>query len=282
MKIQLIRLKHIGGLFVLLALLAGCAGLNTPARETTTSSEQIASPPAITRENTQPPALSAVVTGEASRDASPPETQETQQTGLLDLQTLLAMFSEPPQAQGEVLLLYGRVLDASGDPLAGAAVEIWQTDSNGIYDHPNAPNTSQRDPAFQGYGTSITAEAGWYVFRTLRPAAYANRPPHIHLKVKIDGQEVLTSQFYFATDREIFEGEGIFAQAGEQGEMLVLDPQWEVDVSGIPVLVAQKDIVVDTGRDSGTLTLTPAQTEGPYYPVVPVNEYDHDLLIPER
>jgi protocatechuate 3,4-dioxygenase beta subunit len=33
-----------------------------------------------------------------------------------------------------MLVLYGHLLDASGDPQAGYAVEIWQVDADGICD----------------------------------------------------------------------------------------------------------------------------------------------------
>jgi len=48
------------------------------------------------------------------------------------------------------------------------------------------------------------------------------------------------------------------------------------DGNGNPVKLALKDIVIDTGG-GGDLTLTPSQAEGPYYPVVDVSRYDHDL-----
>lgn len=48
------------------------------------------------------------------------------------------------------------------------------------------------------------------------------------------------------------------------------------DGSGNSVRLAFKDIVIDTGG-GGDLILTPSQVEGPYYPVVDVSRYDHDL-----
>lgn len=80
-------------------------------------------------------------------------------------------------AMGTVLHLEGRVLDTDGRALSGALVEIWQSDSQGIYDHPGQPGREKRDQAFQGY-------AG-------RPA------PHIHLKAAGAGRH-LTSQLYIA------------------------------------------------------------------------------------
>ena len=115
---------------------------------------------------------------------------------LSEEQAVTSSFSNPITAKGETLVLYGHVLDASGAPLSGYAVEIWQVDADGIYDHPGDANTAGRDMGFQFYGTARTDENGLFAFRTLVPARYEPRPRHIHFKVKQDGAELLTSQFY--------------------------------------------------------------------------------------
>jgi protocatechuate 3,4-dioxygenase beta subunit len=104
------------------------------------------------------------------------------------------------RAMGTVLHLQGRVLDASGRPLPGATVEIWQCDANGIYDHPRQAGRERRDTAFQGFGRIVADAGGAYRFRTLKPVAYAGRSPHIHFKVATADGRRLTSQFYLAGD----------------------------------------------------------------------------------
>lgn len=101
-------------------------------------------------------------------------------------------------AQGTPLLVEGLLLDAAGDPVEGAVIEIWQTDANGIYLHPGDPDFAERDAAFQGYGESSTDAAGAWSFRTILPDVYGGRPRHIHAKVRLDGTELLTTQIYFA------------------------------------------------------------------------------------
>lgn len=183
---------------------------------------------------------------------------------------------------GGVILIEGQVLDVNGEPVVGAVVEIWQTDANGIYNHPNDSDESQLQPDFQYFGTSTTDEDGNYSFRTIKPALYeAMRPPHIHVKVKLEGVELLTTQFYFEEDREFFESDGVFNRGG--GESLILQPEETTDENGNPVRLAQIDLVVATeaAGTSGTLPLTPAQSEGPYYPVVDFSGYDNDLTVVE-
>ena len=69
---------------------------------------------------------------------------------------LVQVRGQSARALGTVLHLQGRVLDASGRPVAGAMVEIWQCDSQGLYDHPRQPGRERRDAAFQGYGKVVT------------------------------------------------------------------------------------------------------------------------------
>ena len=102
------------------------------------------------------------------------------------------------QAIGEITHLTGRVLDASGRPVKDATVEIWQCDANQVYLHTSdsGPKVKQQDKNFQGFGTFTTASSGEYRFRTIKPVAYPGRPaPHIHVKVKKGGRELLTTQF---------------------------------------------------------------------------------------
>lgn len=107
---------------------------------------------------------------------------------------------EPGVAGGQELVIGGLLLNTIGDPIEGATIEIWQTDENGIYLHPDDPAVDDRDPAFQGYGESITQADGSWSFRTINPGYYEPRPRHIHLKAHIDGVVVLVSQVYFSDD----------------------------------------------------------------------------------
>lgn len=187
---------------------------------------------------------------------------------------LIAAFAEPSQPNGELLILYGQVIDVHGNPVPNSVVEIWQTDASGVYDHPSDPETATRDMTFQFYGTAIVDHAGWYAFRTVVPGRYEPRPRHIHYKVKQNDNVLLTSQFYFSDDIIEVEGEGMFRAVGEGGELLLLQL-----VQGEESLLANGQIVVDTGIGIGELSLTPSQGEGPYYPVVSLVDYDNDLVI---
>lgn len=100
---------------------------------------------------------------------------------------------------GEITHLTGRVLDVKGNPVKNAVVEIWQCDSGGVYLHSkdSKPNAAKQDKNFQGFGRFATSSKGEFYFRTIKPVPYSQRPaPHIHVKVKKGGKELLCTQFY--------------------------------------------------------------------------------------
>ena len=178
-------------------------------------------------------------------------------------------FPSPVTAEGDVLIIGGRLTDRSGSPIAGGTVEFWQTDARGIYDHPGDRKTGNRDTGFQFYGSSAVDQEGNYLFRTILPGRYEPRPRHIHVKVRQNGRELLTTQIYFAED-----GNTRGAGGSTENLRVALDKMESSD--GVSYADATFDIVVDTGR-SGTLQPTDRQSEGPYYPVADVSMYDNDL-----
>jgi protocatechuate 3,4-dioxygenase beta subunit len=100
--------------------------------------------------------------------------------------------------RGQPAWVEGKVTDLQGRPVAGAMVEIWQCDEGGHYHHPGDGNRA--DAAFQGFGRVTVDASGAYRFRTIRPAPYTGRTPHIHFKVKLGPRELLTTQLYVEGD----------------------------------------------------------------------------------
>lgn len=258
------------GAVIILATACSAAPPAAPtaaSASTPVATETAAALPTVAPEPTKPPAPTP----------TPPAAESAPGPTPSPVESLLAGFPNPPQAKGQVVLLFGRVLDTNGDPIPGATVEIWQTDAQGIYDHPGDRATASRDRSFQFYGATATDADGNYVFRTIEPGYYEPRPKHIHVKVKLDGRELLTTQFYFEEDRAGLGGEGVFRQAGGQGELLILKAVADAAAEAAGVRVLSNDLVLDAG--AGTLAPTPAQTEGPYYPVADVSSFDNDLTI---
>lgn len=99
---------------------------------------------------------------------------------------------------GQPAWVEGTVTDLDGKPVRGAQVEIWQCDEHGHYHHPG--DGGRADAAFQGFGRATVAADGSYRFRTIRPAPYSGRTPHVHFKVRLGQRELLTTQLYVAGD----------------------------------------------------------------------------------
>ena len=104
-----------------------------------------------------------------------------------------------PRARGEHLDLVGTVSDANGRIVDGAEVEIWQCDVFGSYRHPRGAG-DQVDEGFQGFGLSKTNAHGAYRFRTIRPAPYPGRTPHIHVLLRHPSFGQLISQLFVVGD----------------------------------------------------------------------------------
>ena len=98
-------------------------------------------------------------------------------------------------AAGEIVHLFGRVLDTSGRPKQNAKVEIWQCDLQGRYHHPG-DFCGPADPDFQRYGVAQSRHDGAWRFRTVKPVPYSGRAPHIHFTVSVPGHPRLTTQMY--------------------------------------------------------------------------------------
>ncbi|NND92526.1 MAG: protocatechuate 3,4-dioxygenase [Granulosicoccus sp.] len=111
---------------------------------------------------------------------------------------LVTVAGKVQQAGGEIIRLVGRISSREGVPMARHRIEIWQCDVNGKYLHPGDERPIDHDSGFQGFGHDMTDGDGNYVFRTIKPASYPGRTPHIHVKVCNDKRELLTTQFYIA------------------------------------------------------------------------------------
>ena len=99
-------------------------------------------------------------------------------------------------AVGDITWLSGKILNAAGEPIRNALVEIWQVDNHAVYIHSGSDNAGKHDKNFQGFGRFLTGSTGEYLFRTIKPVPYPNRTPHIHFAIKTKGPEKFTTQCY--------------------------------------------------------------------------------------
>lgn len=92
---------------------------------------------------------------------------------------------------GVPLLLEGRVLTTGCKPIAGAVLDFWSCDGNGVYDN----------EGFRLRGHQFTDAAGTFRLETVKPSDYKqyglHRTPHIHVKVQGRDTALLTTQLFF-------------------------------------------------------------------------------------
>ncbi len=100
------------------------------------------------------------------------------------------------RARGEVIEVFGRVLDPDGRPVPHARMDLWQANAAGRYAHRADDNPAPLDPDFQGSARFKADAHGIFRFRTIKPGIYPGRVRHLHFDVTGRSQRVIT-QMYF-------------------------------------------------------------------------------------
>ncbi len=202
----------------------------------------------------------------------------------LNRTNLLEGTTRPSVINGSPLALAVTVYELVGDkpaPLKDAQVDVWHTDSVGVYSdesHPMNHENTAKQTWLRGY--QITDADGNANFATIFPGWYGGRTPHIHFKVRLfsaDGKSAreFTSQLYFkeADALKVYaqppyakrgrhdtrnEDDGIYADrladgsmAGEQ-LLLNLAPADKGFATAFPIIVADSNLrTARNGRGQG-------------------------------
>jgi hydroxyquinol 1,2-dioxygenase len=130
-------------------------------------------------------------------------------------------------APGEPCLVQGRVVSVSGEPIAGAHLEVWQADDDGFYD------VQQRElEESRGRGNLTSAGDGRFWFWSVKPVGYpipgdgpvgdllraANRSPmrpaHVHFMVSAPGYENVTTHVFADGDPDL-DSDAVFGVKSE-------------------------------------------------------------------
>jgi len=95
---------------------------------------------------------------------------------------------------GLPVILVFKVVDSNCAAVESAYVDVWHTDADGRYSGFASEGTAGE--TFMR-GAQITGPDGLVFFQTVYPGWYQSRTAHIHVKVYIDDNQVLTTQTYF-------------------------------------------------------------------------------------
>jgi hydroxyquinol 1,2-dioxygenase len=122
---------------------------------------------------------------------------------------------------GEPTYFSGRVLDATGKPIAGATLDVWSTDGEGKYD------VQREGGELRARARIKTDREGRYAFWSIRPVSYPvptdgpvgkmllqmgrhpYRPAHTHMIVSAPGYEPVTTHL-FAEGDPYLESDAVF------------------------------------------------------------------------
>lgn len=112
------------------------------------------------------------------------------------------------ETQGQRIAITGRVIDGTGTPLKDALLEIWQADSNGLYNSPSETRGAA-DPNFAGWGRQPTdLKTGVFRFDTIKPGRVPFpdgriQAPHVNFWIVARGINLgLNTRMYFADEAE--------------------------------------------------------------------------------
>jgi len=172
--------------------------------------------------------------------------------------------------------VYGRVLDVSGAPIAGAELDVWQNGADMLY-------AVQRPEAEEDHlrGRYLTRDDGTYAFVAVRPVPYPIpddgpvgrmlaatgrhpwRPAHIHMIVRAPGYKTVTTHVFDATS-EYLDSDTVFAVKPSLLRKFVErsadDPERPASVDGAWVSL-ENDIVLAPGKDAhGGAVVDPGRT----------------------
>jgi protocatechuate 3,4-dioxygenase beta subunit len=189
-----------------------------------------------------------------------PSFRPTQFVPIADLTTLGAA-----AAQGERILVGGRITDEDGRPVPHTMLEIWQANAAGRYDHPGDTHDAPLDPNFHGAGRVFTDADGRYSIQTIRPGAYpwpngpnTWRPAHIHFSLFGPAFATrLITQMYFEGD-PLMRLDPVFMAIPDQAARNRLVASLDMDITRPGFAIGYRFDVVLRGRGA-----TPMESSHP-------------------
>lgn len=106
------------------------------------------------------------------------------------------------QAEGEKIVIYGRLMDVNCVPISDAKIYIWQNNKEGYiqYETKQKHKSKWIDPNFSGTGITNTDNLGRFNFISIMPGSNDNTTPHINIKIEQPQLKAFISKIYFPKD----------------------------------------------------------------------------------
>jgi protocatechuate 3,4-dioxygenase beta subunit len=182
------------------ALLAACGGSDSKTTTTATVPTTEGGTATVSPQSTPSPATTELFDGAATCTAT---REMTEGPYYFDANSIRSDLRE--DRAGTALRLAVRVQDSGRcAPLANAVVDIWHCDAAGLYSGFESASRGngrgRTDEETYLRGAQVTNADGIVQFMTVYPGWYRGRTVHIHVKVHVDSDTVLTTQFFFDED----------------------------------------------------------------------------------
>lgn len=100
------------------------------------------------------------------------------------------------RAGGQVLHLFGQVMDFDGNPVEDVTIEIWQTGPDGSRRYDGQTLSVDPGNGFAGFGAARSNRFGGYRFRTILPVSADTCPPHIDARLRRPDGRALVTRLY--------------------------------------------------------------------------------------
>ncbi|MBM7062808.1 catechol 1,2-dioxygenase [Pseudomonas sp. UL073] len=147
---------------------------------------------------------------------------------------------------GTQMFLHGRVLDAAGQPLAGAVVDLWHANTNGTYSYFDGSQSE-----YNLRRRIVTDAEGRYRARSIVPSGYGcppsgttqevlnqlgrhgQRPAHIHFFISAPGHRHLTTQINLSGDKYLWDDFAYATRDGLIGEVKFIEDAAAAQARGL-------------------------------------------------
>lgn len=106
------------------------------------------------------------------------------------------------QAEGQRIVVYGRLMDANCVPVNDGKIFIWQANKEGYIQYKTEKHEHAKwiDPNFDGTGITNSDNMGRFNFITILPGSAGRTTPHINIMVEHRDLKTLHSKIYFPRD----------------------------------------------------------------------------------
>lgn len=103
------------------------------------------------------------------------------------------------KAEGDIITIYGRLMDSDCVPINDGKIYIWQNNNKGYAQYPMNSKVKAKwiDPNFAGTGIINSDNLGRFNFITIKPGSINKTTPYINFTIEHSKLKTFSSKIYF-------------------------------------------------------------------------------------